>query len=97
VHALAQFAENTSPIGTARLLPDGHIGRMAVLRDWRRYRAGRAMLDALLERARAGGHREAIVNAQIYITAFYAQAGFSVTSDPFDEAGIPHVEMRRAF
>ena len=33
VHFLA--FEGDFPIGTARLLPDGHIGRVSVLKDWR--------------------------------------------------------------
>jgi len=93
VHALATAAGGA--VGTARLLPDGHIGRMAVLRAWRRRGAGRALLDALLEEAGRAGHREAIVNAQTYVVGFYERAGFTVCSEVFDEAGIPHVEMRR--
>ncbi len=36
------------PIGTARLLPDGHIGRMAVLREWSSHGVGGALLQRLL-------------------------------------------------
>jgi predicted GNAT family N-acyltransferase len=95
LHALATPAGSAVPVGTARLLPDGHIGRMAVLREFRRRGTGRALLDALIEQARAAGHSEAIVNAQTYAIAFYERAGFAVSSGVFDEAGIPHAEMRR--
>jgi predicted GNAT family N-acyltransferase len=95
LHALAVPEGIAGPVGTARLLPDGHIGRMAVLRPWRRRGVGRALLDALIARARADGHREVVVHAQMYVTAFYEQAGFMVSSRMFEEAGIPHVEMRR--
>ena len=33
VHVVA--FEDQAPVATGRLLPDGHIGRMAVLKDWR--------------------------------------------------------------
>src|SRR5690242_3585877 len=47
------------PIGTARLLPDGRIGRMAVLAHWRGKGVGAALLLALLERARGRSMRRA--------------------------------------
>jgi len=95
LHALA-VAGDGAAIGTGRLLRDGHIGRMAVLREWRHRRVGAALLDALIAAARQRGCPEAIVNAQTYVTAFYERAGFIVSSGVFDEAGIPHVEMRLA-
>ena len=51
VHAVA-YDDGGKPVGTARLLPDGQIGRMAVLKDWRRRGVGGALLDALLAEAR---------------------------------------------
>ena len=50
VHALARDAEGTA-LGTGRLLPDGHIGRMAVLRDARKLGVGSALLAALMDEA----------------------------------------------
>ena len=47
LHALA-YADGQA-IGTGRLLPDGHIGRMAVLKQWRGQGAGRAMLQRLID------------------------------------------------
>jgi predicted GNAT family N-acyltransferase len=48
LHALAEDASGSS-IGTARLLKDGHIGRMAVMSHWRGRGVGSAMLDRLVE------------------------------------------------
>jgi len=93
-HVLARDASGV-PIGTGRLLPDGHIGRMAVLESWRRTGVGNAILAKLIGLAQARGDRVLILNAQSYVTAFYRRAGFEVTSAEFMEAGIPHVEMRR--
>jgi predicted GNAT family N-acyltransferase len=52
VHVLALDARGL-PIGTGRLLADGQIGRMAVVRDWRRHGVGSTiLLDLLLTVAR---------------------------------------------
>ena len=93
LHLLATDAEGRA-IGCARLLPDGHIGRMAVLRRWRGRGVGTALLVAALEAARGQGHRTVRLSAQIHAAAFYAAAGFVAEGDEYLEAGIPHVAMR---
>ena len=91
-HAVAlDLAGN--PIGTARLLPDGRIGRMAVLKEWRGKRVGAALLDAMLARARERAMPRALLHAQIQAAGFYRRFGFSERGEEFLEAGIPHVEM----
>ena len=92
-HVLACTSEGT-PIATGRLLPDGHIGRMAVLRAWRKRGVGRAVLLELLRIARARGDTAAVLHAQTHAVEFYRGAGFEVTSEEFMEAGIPHVQMQ---
>jgi len=54
---------------------------------------GRAVLDALMQCARERGEREVLLNAQASAAGFYARASFSVRGEPFEEAGIAHVEM----
>jgi predicted GNAT family N-acyltransferase len=83
-------------IGTGRLLPDGHIGRMAVSPAWRRTGVGSAMLDRLVAMARERGDRLVVLHAQSYVTAFYRRAGFEAVGAQFMEAGIAHVQMRKA-
>jgi predicted GNAT family N-acyltransferase len=94
-HAIA-FDAAGSALGTGRLLPDGHIGRMAVLAAARGRGIGGAILQALMARARARGITEVVLNAQTHAAAFYARHGFEVAGGEFMEAGIPHLEMRRA-
>lgn len=94
VHALA-LDSSARPIGCGRLLPDGHIGRMAVLASWRGRGVGALLLSRLVELARAAGHPRAILNAQISAVPFYARYGFAVTGDEFEEAGILHRIMDR--
>ncbi len=91
-HVLATDSDG-QPIGTARLLPDGHIGRMAVLKSWRNRGVGSAMLKRLLDEAQRRGMSQAILNAQVTASAFYARFGFQVVSDTFMEAEIPHIKM----
>jgi len=49
IHALA--FDGGAAVGTGRLLPDGHIGRMAVLREFRGRGVGSAILAKLIEAA----------------------------------------------
>ncbi|MFO1313915.1 MAG: GNAT family N-acetyltransferase [Burkholderiales bacterium] len=93
-HALAVDREGV-PIGCGRLLPDGHIGRLAVLAQWRGHGVGAALLLHLIELARSRGHRRAILNAQEQAVPFYVRHGFAPSGAPFMEAGIPHREMAR--
>lgn len=83
-------------IGTGRLLPDAHIGRMAVLASYRGQGVGRALLTRLIEIARTRGDRMVVLHAQTHAIAFYRRSGFEVSSEEFMEASIPHVEMRLA-
>lgn len=80
-------------IGCLRLLPDGHIGRMAVLAEWRGKGVGMALLQRAIAVARHQGYRKVILNAQCHAIGFYLRAGFTVCSDEFFDAGIPHKTM----
>ena len=93
LHAVAFRGEEA--IGTARLLPDGHIGRMAVTKGWRVRGVGAAMLECLVKEARARGHREVVLSAQAHAAGFYRALGFSPEGDEYVEAGIPHLQMKR--
>jgi hypothetical protein len=93
-HALA-FDRAGRIIGTGRLLPDGHIGRMAVLPEWRGQGIGGRILAALMARARERGMRRVVLNAQTHAAPFYARHGFVAFGEEFMEAGIPHVAMAR--
>ena len=74
IHALAYL--DGKAIGTGRLLPDGHIGRMAVLKEWRGHGVGSRILNALVEQARRRGDREVALSAQVHALAFYRAHGF---------------------
>ncbi len=92
LHALARI--DGQAVGTARLLPDAQIGRMAVLPAFRRHRLGSALLIALVNAARERGESIVALSAQTYVRDFYAGHGFEAYGPLFDDAGIEHQMMR---
>ena len=93
-HVIAAAADGT-PVGTGRLLPDGHIGRMAVLKEWRGGGIGSALLSRLLQLAREARHEAARLHAQTHAMRFYEKHGFVAEGEEFMEAGIPHFAMTK--
>jgi YbgC/YbaW family acyl-CoA thioester hydrolase len=85
------------PVATGRLLQVrpglGQIGRVAVHEVLRGGGAGQAVMHALVEAARRRGDTELMLHAQRSAENFYARLGFVARGEPFDEVGIPHIEM----
>jgi YbgC/YbaW family acyl-CoA thioester hydrolase len=99
IHAVA-YNGLDQPVATGRLLQASpgvaRIGRMAVHRAVRGSGVGRQVLEALLSVAAARGDREVMLHAQRSAEEFYLGLGFAPCGEPFEEAGIPHIEMSRA-
>lgn len=95
LHALAYDGDKV--LGTGRLLPDGHIGRMAVSRDARGAGVGSALLVALMAAARQRGDAEVVLHAQLTARDFYLRHGYAPEGDVFMDAGIEHIAMRHRF
>ena len=83
------------PVGTGRILLDGHIGRLAVLQAHRKQGYGNKMLHHLELIAQENGLTEVFLNAQVTAIPFYEKRGYMIISDVFDDAGIPHQTMRK--
>ncbi len=94
-HVMARLLDGT-PVGTGRLTPERHIGRMAVRAPWRGRGVGDALLLALVEQARLRGWADVRLNAQAPAIGFYERHGFRPEGERFMEAGIEHQAMRRA-
>jgi predicted GNAT family N-acyltransferase len=94
LHALAEDRA-ARPIGCARLLGDGSIGRVAVLKPWRGRGVGEALMRALIDAARAAGHPRVQLHAQVHACGFYARLGFAAVGEDYEEAGIPHRTMAK--
>lgn len=92
-HLLA-LVDGDGPVGAARMLDDGQIGRMAVLAEWRGQGIGTAMLRELLDLAADQGIGAPFLHAQCRAIGFYKRLGFQAQGPEFLDAGIPHRLMR---
>lgn len=91
-------------VATARLVPPGlkylepAIGRVVSAPEVRRTGAGRAlMISAIAQTKRLFPGQDIRLGAQRYLERFYGSLGFSPQGEPYDEDGIPHIEMVRPF
>lgn len=91
-HAIAKV--NGSAVATGRILSDGHIGRIAVLKDYRGRGIGAALVRCLTEYARQQGWRRVYLGSQLHAEAFYERLGFQRYGDVFMDAGIEHCWMQ---
>lgn len=86
---------DNQPVGCARMLPDGHIGRFALLPQFRGHGLGRLLLGTVLKDAAAHGFSNVYLHAQTHALGFYQQAGFIAEGEAFMDAGIPHKLMQK--
>ena len=93
VHVLA-FCDGR-PAGTGRMLDEGHIGRLAVLKDFRGQGLGARMVRALLREAENRNLKEVWLGAQKQAVGFYESLGFSSYGEAYTEVRIEHVHMKK--
>jgi len=92
-HVLASDTKG-KPVGTARMDGKGKIGRMAVLKNYRRRGIGRKMIQALMDFGRKNSITDFHLSAQITAIGFYEKMGFEPSGEEFIEAGIKHINMK---
>jgi len=96
-HAIHFLATSSGrAVGTARLVMRGKkakVGRMAVLKEYRRKGIGAALLKRVIAAAKRRGARIIFLHAQITVIEFYEKMGFRCVGPVFDEAGIAHRQM----
>lgn len=92
-HLLVLTSTN-EPIACARLLNNGSIGRMAVLKEWRGLGVGAKLLNKAIALHRKQGISIITLSAQVHAIPFYQKAGFEVISTTYLDAGILHVDMQ---
>lgn len=88
-------SSNHQYIATGRLKPDGQIGRMAVLKPYRRLGIGSALLDTMLEQAKTSELNKVYCHAQVAVINFYLNKGFEPFGEEFEDANIPHQAMSK--
>ncbi len=81
------------PIATARLLSNDHVGRVAVLKDYRSKGIGKLVMQEIIALAKQQQRKELILSSQVYATQFYSGLGFAVQGESYLDCGIPHVDM----
>lgn len=95
------FDDSGDAVGTVRYRPleDGMIKveRMAVLQPHRGRGYGYDLMEGVHRHAKEAGYKSAKLGAQVHAIPFYEKLGYSVASDEFDDAGIPHKYMIREF
>lgn len=98
IHLLATV--EGQPMGTARLLLQGEIGkigRVCVRKEARGTGLGAILMQAALtELSRLPEVTTAKLSAQCYAIGFYEKLGFEAYGPIYDDAGIPHRDMKRA-
>lgn len=91
-HALALTANGVA-IGCGRITHNGHIGRIAVLPEWRGQRIGTAILELLVDYARSRHLHQVELNSQVQAILLYKKFGFEAAGDEFMDANIAHRKM----
>ena len=95
----ALYDDSGEAVGTVRYRPleDGMIKveRMAVLKEHRGKKYGYDLMEGVHQHARSAGHLKSKLGAQVHAIPFYEKLGYAVSSDEFDDAGIPHKYMTR--
>lgn len=89
---------NDHVIGTLRIVRHGliaKIGRMAISASWRKEGIGRKLMELAADVASRRGAEQIILAAQLTACGFYKRLGYTEEGAVFDDAGIPHVTMRR--
>jgi predicted GNAT family N-acyltransferase len=94
IHFVARCFDKV--VGTARLVirhGSAKIGRMAVLKSFRRKGVGTKLLKRAVSTARTRGAKRIYLHAQVRVVGFYQRMNFRCVGPVFDEAGIPHRKM----
>jgi len=94
IHVLVTDDQN-KPIATGRIKPDGHIGRMAVIKDYRNTGIGTEILKELIQSAQNKHLTKVYLHAQTTAIPFYEKQGFKTCSEEFMDANIPHMTMEK--
>ena len=93
LHAVA-FSDNL-PIATGRIQQDGHIGRIAVLKDFRTQGIGSKIISSLIDQAKSLELDSVYLASQVKAVSFYRKIGFKESGSIFIEAGIAHIRMKK--
>ena len=92
-HVLA-YIDNEA-IGTGRILSDGHIGRVAVLKKHRGLGIGKFLMQELITCSDEKKKKKLWLASQWHAHGFYLDLGFDCEGEIYEEAGIDHIKMSK--
>lgn len=95
-HELQAYARLVAPLTKGAAQPLPMIGRVVTAPTARGAGQGRELMQqAIVHCTRLWPGRVVEISAQAHLERFYASLGFETISAPYDDDGIPHVDMRR--
>ena len=91
--------DDDAPVAVCRIIPgeggECHIGRIAVVREYRGKGIGSAVVTEAEDVARSMGFRESLLSAQVRAKGFYETLGYEAFGDEYLDEYCPHVMMRK--
>lgn len=94
------FTDDKTPVACGRLFTsDGKtytIGRVAVIKEYRKKGLGEKIVTALESKARELGGIETELSAQVRAKGFYEKLGYSPFGDEYLDEYCPHISMKKA-
>ena len=90
--------ENGTPIGTARIYNDNesltyHIGRIAVLKEYRNLHIGSKIISYAENEIKKLNGNKIVLSAQVKAKGFYEKCGFTSQGDIYLDEHCPHIYM----
>lgn len=86
------YSENKA-IATGRILSDGRIGRVAVLKEFRKKGLGLEIVSSLVNQAKKKNFEKVYLDSQEDAIIFYEKLGFELSGKMFIKANINHQTM----
>ncbi len=80
-------------VATGRILEDGHIGRIAVLKSSRGNGIGKLIMQQFFKHAKEKKFNKVWLSSQWHAHKFYCNLGFICVGEKYHEAGIEHIKM----
>lgn len=87
--------KNGQAVGTGRMLADGHIGRVAILKELRGEGIGANVVQSLVDEAVKLNFPKVYLGAQLQAVDFYLKLGFTPYGEEYIEADIKHISMEK--
>ena len=96
VHCVIYVSEKPAATGRIFFLNgEAHIGRVAVLKEYRGAHLGKKVILTLEEYARENDFGECVLSAQKQAEGFYAKLGYKAFGDIFFDEHCPHIMMKK--